>query len=181
MSCHLEIVSSVLSKTISTALRDRPFAMCPGNHLRKILGWKSFGRWKVGRKLEFASHNSARLTYGLTAILDYLQRARCIVGMFGLPLKNPERPQADKQRLNSDGMTVWMQMWFQSVVNNIWKYFKTFNLQLEKNKENAWNQKWVFVEKHKNERKKCNWNVAISVTMASSLVEFRVYNIYSWH
>ena len=41
------------------------------------------------------------------------------MGMFGLPLKIPERPQADKQRLNSEGMTVSMQMWFQSVVNNI--------------------------------------------------------------
>lgn len=146
----MAIVSSVLSKTISAALSDRPFAMCPGNHLRKTLGWKSFGRWKVGRKLEFASHNSARLTYGLTAILDYLWCARCIVGMFGLPLKNPKRPQADKQCLDSEGLTVSMQMWFQSVVNNIWKYFKTFNLQLGKNKENAWNNKWVSVEKHRN-------------------------------
>ena len=55
-------------------LNDSPFAILPGNHFKNILGWNSSGSRKDGRKLAFASHNSARLTYGLTAIFDFAQR-----------------------------------------------------------------------------------------------------------
>ena len=69
-------------------LNDSPFAILPGNHFKKILGWNSSGSRKEGRKLAFASHNSARLTYGLTAIFDFAQRVGYAGTSWHIPLKN---------------------------------------------------------------------------------------------
>ena len=67
-------------------IKKLPFAMLPGNHFKKMLGWNSSGSRKDGRKLAFASHNSARLTYGLTAIFDLLS-AKGMPGLLALSLK----------------------------------------------------------------------------------------------
>lgn len=85
-------------------MNNSPFAILPGNHFKKILGWNSSGRRKDGRKFAFASHNSARLTYGLTAIFDLLC-AKGMLGLLAIPLKMEEK----RRRINNHA---WIPSWW---------------------------------------------------------------------